>query len=263
MTNVLDHDTSSSLVRGLSLLELFSVSQPELSISEMARRSGIPKSTTHRLVNDLVAAGFLERGPSGMHLGLRLFELGHLVPTHRTLRELAIPYAHNLSEVTGLTCNLAVRDGHDIFYVEKISTPNLTVPHSRKGGRLPLHCTALGKAILAYSERSFVESVLSSPLPRRSPMTITDPELLRRELAAVRTTKVAYDVEESQPGLFCVAAPVFARRNLLVGAISVTGATALTEAQRFSPAVRTTAMALSRTLGSRPHAQDPTMSDPL
>ncbi len=249
-----DHQesSSSSLARGLSLLELFSVSDYELSISEMARRANMPKSTTHRLVSDLIEWGALERGPRGVRLGLRLFELGHLVPTQRTLREIAVPYAHNLNEVTGLTSNLAIRDGLDIIYVEKISTRALTVPHSRAGGRLPLHCTALGKAILAYSDHAFVESVLSGELTRRSARTITDPAVMRRELANVRETNVAYDVEESEVGLFCVGAPVFAHHQMLVGAISVTGATALSQAQQFAPAVRATAMALSRTLGSRP-----------
>lgn len=241
-------DTPSSLVRGLSLLDLFSVEDSQLTVSEMARRSGIPKSTTHRLVGDLLAWGALERADRGVRLGVRMFELGHLVPAQRRLRELAVPYAHNLNEVTGLTSNLAVRDGTDIVYVEKVSSPTLRVPHSRAGGRLPLHCTALGKAILAYSDPAFVESVLAAELKPRSVRSITDPAVLRRELADVRETKVAYDVEESQVGLFCVAAPVFARRNALVGAISVTGATELTQAQRFAPVVRMTALALSRAL---------------
>jgi DNA-binding IclR family transcriptional regulator len=248
-------DGTSSLARGLSLLELFTVADSQLSVSEMARRSGIPKSTTHRLVGDLLAWGALERAPGGVRLGVRMFELGHLVPTQRSLRELAVPYAHNLNEVTGLTSNLAVRDGQDIVYVDKVSSRNLRVPHSRTGGRLPLHCTALGKAILAHSDRAFIESVLTGELKPRSPKSIADPKVLRRELATVREQKVAYDVEESQIGLFCVAAPVFARRNVLVGAISVTGATELAQAQRFAPAVRMTALALSRALAGAQYLQ--------
>ncbi|OLT07781.1 hypothetical protein BJF90_13905 [Pseudonocardia sp. CNS-004] len=239
----------------MSLLELFTVEDSQLSVSEMARRSGIPKSTTHRLVGDLLAWGALERAPGGVRLGVRMFELGHLVPTQRSLRELAVPYAHNLNEVTGLTSNIAVRDGQDIVYVEKVSSRNLLVPHSRAGGRLPLHCTALGKAILANSDPVFIESVLAGELRPRSPRSITDPGALRHELATVRETKVAFDVEESQRGLFCVAAPVFARRNVLVGAISVTGATELSQAQRFAPAVRMTALALSRALAGAMHLQ--------
>jgi DNA-binding IclR family transcriptional regulator len=240
-------DGESSLSKGLRLLDIFSVSNVELSISELARRSGIPKSTTHRLVTELVNSGALERGPHGVRLGVHLLELGYLVPAQR-LREIAIPFAHNLNEVTHLTSNLAIRDGQDVLYVEKISSRSLRVPHSRPGGRLPMHCTALGKAILAYSDRDFVESVLSGELRALSPRTVIDPVVLRKELAGIRETKIAYDVEESRIGLFCVAAPIFAQRNVVVGAISVTGATALAHAQRFAPVVLTTAMALSRFL---------------
>jgi DNA-binding IclR family transcriptional regulator len=246
-------DSLSSLSRGLGLLDHFSVSDNELSISELARRSGIPKSTTHRLVGDLLSWGALDQGSRGVRLGVRLFELGSLVPAQRRLRELAIPYAHNLNEVTQLTSNIAIRDGQDIVYVEKVISRSLRVPHSRAGGRLPLHCTALGKAILAYSDPAFVESVLNGELKALSPKTITNPLILRQEFARIRETKIAYDVEESEPGLFCVAAPIFAHQNEVVGAISVTGATALTQAQRFAPAVRTTALALSRALESHRH----------
>ena len=248
-----DGEVLSSLSRALVLLDLFSAVDIELSISEMARRSRIPKSTTHRLVNDLITWGALERGPRGVRLGVRLFELGALVTTPSTLRELAVPYAHNLNEVTRLTCNLAVREGTEIIYIEKISSRTLKVPHSRLGGRAALHSTGLGKAILAFSNPEFVDSVLSADLAASTPKTITSADTLRRELATIRESKVAYDVEESRSGLFCVAAPIFARGKVVVGAISVTGATALSQAQHFAPTVRTTAMALSRVLeGQRP-----------
>lgn len=250
MTRPAEQDTISSLARGLSLLELFSAERTELSIREMARRSGIPKSTTHRLVLDLIEWGALEKGRSGVRLGVRLFELGHLVPEHSRLRELAIPFAHSLNEITHLTSNLAVRDGSEIIYIEKISSRDLKVPHSRTGGRLPMHCTALGKAILAYSTDEFVDAVLAGPLARRSPKTITDPELIRRELVDIRQQRVAYDLEESQQSLFCVAAPIFARHSRVVGALSVTGATALGQARSFAGVVRASAQAISHALGA-------------
>lgn len=240
--------SASSLTRGLSLLDAFSVDDAELSISELARRSKMPKSTTHRLVGDLIAWGAMERGPGGVRLGVRLFELGHLVPAQRRLRELAMPFAHNLNEITHLTANVAVRDGRDIIYVEKVVTPQVRVPHTRAGGRLPMHCTALGKAILAFSPFDFVESILAGPLECLTPHTITTPDALRRELAEIRDRKVAYDLQESQAGLFCVAAPIFARRRVLIGSISVTGAVAAAQATHFAPAVRATAMALSQAL---------------
>ncbi|MFH8249129.1 IclR family transcriptional regulator [Microbacterium sp. B2969] len=243
-------EAESSLTRGLTLLELFSPDESELSISEMARRTGMPKSTTHRLVGDLLAWGALEKGRNGVRLGVRLFELGHLVPDHARLRELAIPFAHSLNEITHLTSNLAVREGSEIIYIEKINSRDLKVPHSRVGGRLPMHCTALGKAILAYSSTAFVDSVLEGPLTRLTPKTLTDPDALRRELVGVRNSRVAYDFEESQLGLFCVAAPIFARTGRVVGALSVTGATSRSQARSFSGVVLASSRALSHALGA-------------
>lgn len=242
-------DGASSLARGLSLLELFSPDDTEVSISELARRGGIPKSTTHRLVADLIRFGALERGRSGLRLGVRLFELGHLVPDHRRLRELAMPYARTLAEVTGLTSNIAVREGLEVMYLEKIAHRDLRVPHSRVGGRLPMHATGLGKAILAYSPPTVVDAVLAQPLTAVSSATITDPDAFRRELDEVRRVHVAFDLEESRPGLFCVAAPIFARGDRVVGALSVTGATSQGEARSWAHLVLESASALSHSLG--------------
>ena len=240
----------SSLSRGLSLLELFSPHESSISISEMARRAGMPKSTTHRLVVDLIRWGALERGRQGVRLGVRLFELGHLVPDHSRLRELAIPFAHTLNEITHLTSNLAVREGSEIIYLEKISSMDLRVPHSRVGGRLPMHCTGLGKAILAFSTPQFVNTMLTAPLLSMAPKTITDPGVLRRELADIRKSRIAYDIEESRPDLFCVASPIFTRQNRVIGAISVTGATSQSQAQSVAGVVLASAQALSRALGA-------------
>jgi DNA-binding IclR family transcriptional regulator len=250
MSDPEQREGESSLARGLSLLELFSPDEIELSISEMARRSGMPKSTTHRLVGDLLRWGALEKGRAGVRLGVRLFELGHLVPDHSRLRELAIPFAHSLGAITNLTSNLAVREGSEIIYIEKINSRDLRVPHSRIGGRLPMHCTALGKAILSYSGAAFVDTVLEGPLTALTSKTITDPDALRRELAGVRQSRVAYDFEESQLGLFCVAAPIFARTGRVVGALSVTGATSRDQARSFSGVVLASAQALSHALGA-------------
>ena len=248
MNRPAEQDTASSLTRGLRLLELFSPEDFELSIGEMSRRSGIPKSTTHRLVSDLLAWGALERGRRGVRLGVRLFELGNLVPDHTRLRELAVPFAHTLNAVTRLTSNIAVREGTEIIYIEKIRSRDLRVPHSRVGGRLPMHCTALGKAILAFSNEDFVEAVLEPPLERLTPRTVTDPMALRGELEEVRRKRVAYDLEESHEGLFCVAAPILAATGRVLGSISVTGASSKSQAQSFADAVAASAQAITHAL---------------
>ncbi|MFJ4175221.1 IclR family transcriptional regulator [Microbacterium sp. NPDC089696] len=242
--------STSSLSRALSLLDAFSVESPEFSIRELSRRSGVPRSTTHRLVDELIKWGALERGADGVRLGVKLFELGSRAPTQTTLREATTASLHALSEVCKLTANLAVRDGDRIVYLDKITSPALRVPHSRFGGRGYLHATALGKAILAYSSTEIVDDLLRDPLPRIAARTIVDPDRLRAEFATIRRTGVAYDVEESRTGLFCVSAPILDRRGQPLAALSVTGATAFAQAEKYAPAVLATARAVSRRLAA-------------
>lgn len=246
-------EPASAVRKALGLLDAFAPETPELSLRELARRAGVPRSTAHRLVGDLLDWGALERSPGGLRLGMKLFELGSLAPAPVTLRDAALPYAHHLHEVTGLTVNVAVRAGGEIVYLEKIRSRSLRVPHSRQGGRLAAHATGLGKAILAFSDADVVDGVLAAPLAAVTPKTIVAADRLRAELATVRGRRVAYDVEESQLGLFCVAAPILDAHGRALGAISVTGATALDEAERFAPAVSTTALAVAGAL--RPAAR--------
>lgn len=244
-------DAPSAVRKALGLLDAFTPDTPELSIRELARLSGVARSTTHRLVGELLDWGALERTPRGVRLGVKLFELGSMAPTSVTLREAALPFAHHLHEVTQLTVNVAIRSGSQIVYLEKITSRSLRVPHSRLGGRGWLHATGLGKAILAYSDGDILDEVVAGPLVAVTPKTIVDPDILRGELARVRTARVAYDVEESRLGLFCVAAPILDSRGRALGAISVTGATALDQAERFAPAVSTTSLAIAASLRPR------------
>lgn len=241
-------DTSSSLQRALALLDAFSGEKREMSVRELAARSGVTRSTAHRLAKELVDWGGLERTSGGLRLGVKLFELGAMAPSPTSLREASMPYLHTLHEVTRLTANLAVREGMEIVYLEKISSRRLHVPHTRLGGRGTLHATALGKAILAFSQDRGDVGGLETRLTRLTDHTITDPHMLSRELRRVRAQRVAYDVEESQEGLFCVAAPIVSGHGPAIGAVSVTGATALSHAERFAPTVMATAAAISRSV---------------
>lgn len=245
MTSPVLQDTSSSLRRALSLLDAFTPQHRELSIRQLSARSGVSRSTTHRLAQELLEWGALERGSDGLRLGAKLFELGMLTPNAATLREVAAVHLHALHEVTRLTANLAIRDGDEIVYLEKLSSRGLSVPHTRTGGRGTLHATALGKAMLAFGEPMADASLEPLLIPVTS-KTITSVPMLRRELARVREARVAFDVEESQLGLFCVAAPVLDVRGRAIAAISVTGATALSEARGFASAVLQAAVAVGR-----------------
>jgi len=244
-------DTPSSLRRALTLLDALAGGPREMSVRQLAAASGIPRSTTHRLVAELLEWGALERGTRGVRLGMKLFELGTLAPSPTSLREEASPYLHTLSEVTRLTANLAIREGDQIVYLEKIASPTLRVPHSRLGGRGSLHATGLGKAILAFSRPHEVEPVLAGRLAAVTPKTITDPAALASELATIKRSGVAFDVQESRVGLFCVAAPIRDAAGFAIAAVSVTGATALTQAERFAPTVIATARGIERQLARR------------
>jgi IclR family acetate operon transcriptional repressor len=241
-------NSKSSLLRALDLLDAFRAGADEFTLTELANMTGVPKTTTHRMVADLIEWGALERTPTGLRLGIRLFELGHLVPVQRGLRDVALPYLQDLYETTHQTVNLAVRDGQDVVYVEKLVSRGRLVPHSRAGGRLPLHCTALGKAILAFSPPEVVDEVIAAGLRPITSKSITDAARLHRDLAAIRERRVAFDVEESRLGMFCAASPLVTPKRAVVGAMSITGMDSMSTARRFAPAVLTAALSLSRHL---------------
>lgn len=244
------HDqTRSTVLRAVMLLECFTFDDDELSLDELASRSGLPRTTTYRISLDLVESGVLEKGRKGYRLGRKLFEFGQRVPMHRQLREVALPFLQDLHQATGMTVNLAVRDGLEIVYVEKLIQRGTAVPHTRSGGRLPAHCTGLGKAILAFSPAVVSEQMLTGYLEALTEHTRTKPADLRRELAEVRRSRVAFDNQESRLGLFCVAAPILLSHGV-AGAISVTGATGADQARSLSTAVLTVAHAISRSLES-------------
>ncbi|MET1000881.1 MAG: IclR family transcriptional regulator, partial [Acidimicrobiia bacterium] len=198
----------------------------------------------------LVDAGILEREDGQLELGLRLFELGQLVPRQRTLRDAALPFMEDLFEATHETVHLAVLDGIEILYVEKIMGHRRVRSPSRVAGRMPLYCTAVGKAILAFSPPELLDRVIEAGLRPRTPYTIVSANLLRESVAEVARTRVAFDREESLLGLGCAAAPVFGPHHELVGALSVSGSTSRIEPDRMATAVKTASLSLSRVLGA-------------
>jgi DNA-binding IclR family transcriptional regulator len=240
------------LERACSVMEALDANHPYLSVSELARRSGLPKSTTHRLVGELCRLGLLESTRDGIRLGFRLFELGELVPRHRGLRDAALPFMEDLMEATHQRVHLAVLEGVEVVYVQILGSRSGMAMPSRIGGRLPAHATGVGKAILAFSPPSVVSARMEAGLPRLSPRTIVMPGALTRELATIREQGVAYDREESSPGIACAAAPVFGMHGVVVAGLSVSGRTGQIDVEKIAPAVRTAALALSRRLRTQP-----------
>jgi DNA-binding IclR family transcriptional regulator len=229
-----DEGTNSVLGKVQLILEAFGPDDEHLSLTELARRSGVAKASVHRLAQELLRWGVLERRGSAYWLGMRLFEIGQRVPRQRILREAARPYMEDLYQATGETIHLAVLDGLEVLYLEKLSGHGQVTRPSRVAGRMPLHCTATGKVLLAFGSRSLVEEVLAMPLERRTPQTVTAPGLLVQELARIRDAGHAVEYEQTRVGYLSVAIPLVGATGLTMGALSVTAPTFRADAKKYA-----------------------------
>jgi IclR family acetate operon transcriptional repressor len=239
----------SVIGRVLTLLSAFRPGDAELTLAELHRRTGLAKPTVHRLLAELDGWDVVERTPTGIRLGMRLFELGQLVPRQRGLLEAAAPFLADLFEATHETVHLAVPDGVEVVYVQKLDGSRGPKVSSRVGGRMPAHCTGVGKALLAFGPPERLAKVVDAGLSRLAPRTIVAPGLLLTELAAIRERGVALEREESAVGITCVAAPVLDADGTAIAAISITGWINRLDPDRLAPAVRTAALGVSRVLG--------------
>ncbi len=206
------------------LLDLFWEGE-ELGVREMARRLALSKSSVHRLASELERVGFLSRDhDTGRYrLGLRLLQYGGLFQLNNDLIREALPLLRSLMRITGETVHLAALEDGQVVYLVKLESPNSINMPSWVGWRNPAHCTAVGKALLAYQEQALIERVLARGLRRFTPNTIADPERLRAHLEQVRREGVAFDQEERRTGLRCVGAPVLGEGGIAIASISVAG----------------------------------------
>lgn len=242
--------------RVLAVLETFGPDHIALSLSEISRRSGLTLTTTHRLVGELRDWGALDRGRDGRYsIGLRLLELGSLAPQGLQLREVALPFLGDLQQATHANVHLAVRDGHDVIYIEDLRAHDGVQVLSRLGGRWPMHATGTGQVLLAFAPPEFREEVLASKLRRFTENTLTDPDALRRTLAEVHQTGVAIAENQLTEGL-AVAVPIRGQRDKVVAAVGITVPTGSTAPHAVVPALAATARTISRALGA-PSAMSP------
>ncbi|MEV7085802.1 IclR family transcriptional regulator [Streptomyces sp. NPDC093085] len=243
----------SVVERLLSVLGAFDHRNPALSLSGIARRAGLPLTTTHRLVTALTEWGALERDARGeYHIGLRLWEIAALAPRGVPLREAALPYLEDLYEATHENVQLAVCDGREVVYIERLSGHSAVGVRSQVGSRWPLHATGVGLVLLAHSDPEFQREVCEAPLAAFTPYTMTDPAVLRRALAEVRATGAAVSDRQITDDALSVAAPVRGPRGDVVAAVSVVVPVAGARPHALIPAVRIAGHGISRALGRRP-----------
>jgi DNA-binding IclR family transcriptional regulator len=210
------------LARAVRILETFTPDERELTVSEIARRSGLHVATASRLVAALAGHGLLTRRPDGkVAVGVRLWELALRASPTLGLRDAAMPFLQDLHAVVGHHVQLGVLDGEDVLFVERLSAPGAVVNYTRIAGRLRTHASSSGVVLLAFGPRELQERVLAGPLERLTAHTTTDPDRLRALLADVRRTGSVVlpgHIHEEAAG---VAVPVRDRRGAVVAALSV------------------------------------------
>jgi len=239
---------SSMVDRVVLILSIFERSSAEaLTAGQISVRSGIPRSSVHRILQQLVSARWLKRHEDGYALGLRMFEIGSLVAHRSRITCAARPFIHDLAERTGQVVHLAVLDQQDVVYLDKVGGAFADTLPSRIGGRLPAHCTAVGKALLAYSPLATVSEYLATGLRRRTEASLATPSALEAAIVSIRNSGYATDRDEAVPGVACVAAPI---RNFdeVVAAVSVCGPRDQMRAKDLPPLVMWTAAEISRSL---------------
>ncbi|MEU4658416.1 IclR family transcriptional regulator [Streptomyces sp. NPDC023723] len=218
-----ESESPSGMVdRVVLILEVFERSGGPLTLGQISARTRLPRSSVHRILQQLVSARLLSRDTNEYRLGLRMFEIGSLVVHHTRMSDVARPLLQELCAATGHVVHLAVLDQQDVVYLERVGGAFASVLPSRVGGRLPAHCTAVGKAILAYSDRETVDQYLWSGLRRRTDRSLITPQALTSALARIRGTGYATELGESVAGVSCVAAPVLLLDAPVAG-ISVCG----------------------------------------
>ena len=237
--------------RMMKLLDVLSYYHDPVGLKQLALETGLHPSTAHRILAAMHASGFVERAEPGTYrLGIRLLELGNLVKSRINIRDSAMPQMQALHEQIGESINLGVRQGDEIVYVERTSSgrSSVRVVHL-VGARAPLHVTSVGKLYLAeFSKDELRDYAQRTGLPGRTATSITTLSALEKEIERVRRHGVAYDNEEIEQGLRCVAAPVRDDTGELVAGLSVS-APAERYNSEWAALLRNTAEVVSTAIG--------------
>jgi DNA-binding IclR family transcriptional regulator len=244
----------TALQRGLRLLHLFSESPHGLTAKQVAGRSRLPVSTVHRFLANLEGTGFLNCSGDGVyHLGIACFTIGQAALGQLDIRRVSLPYLQELNRQTRETIHLTVRHGLSAVYVDKLDSPEQLRIHSRIGAAVPLYCTAVGKVMLAYMPDDERERVLPQlGLKRLTPNTVGNLQELEAELYRVRKNGYACDLEENEPHIRCVAAPIWDHAGGVNASLSITAPVvrmAVTRLRQLAPLIQTAGLQISRELG--------------
>jgi len=216
---------STTVVKAFTILELLSSQNGSgLSLTEVARHLKVSKSTAHRYLTTMEGLEVVRRDEKDCFgLGSKMIELAGALLSRHDLRSEGEPLLEQLCAQTQETTHLAIPSGNNVVYIAKVDSPHSIRMASHIGIRNPMHCTALGKAILAYSPQDKVEAIIQEGLPSRTVYTLTSPGMLRTELERIRVEGFAIDDQENELGVRCTGAAIFDYTGKVIGAISVSG----------------------------------------
>ena len=237
--------THSVLDRTFRLLCVFTLDQPELTLGELTALTGIPRTTVYRLAGELVSRRVLDHSNGRYRLGPQLFELGERVPRLRSVRNRIRPFLRELRERTDCTVVLGVLDRDEVLYLLEAAISRSPSTALRDGQRIPVHCTAIGKVLLAYSGRPTIDRIAATGLPRYTRATIVGAGLLRSELGRIRSQGYGTEYEEFRYGYASVAAPVTDAEGNVTAAIALENELARGDPGRFAPLLRAVATRVS------------------
>ncbi len=214
-----------SVARAMRVLECFSVEQPELGITEIAKMLGMQKSTIFNILHTFEQNGYIVQNPktNKYYLGFKILHLSYIVNHHLGLRDIFLPYMRTIAETAREICYFGILDHQEVLYIEAVYPSNLQQTRNILGERAPLYCTGLGKAMLAYLPQEQIERVLGGDLRPYTSFTLSDPAMLRSDLDEIRANGYAVDNMEHEFGVRCVAVPVFGANGQVMAAVSVSG----------------------------------------
>jgi len=234
--------------RALLILDTFDTTHRRQSLAAIARRSGLPLTTVHRLVRELTTQSALVRGSDGDYeIGSKLWSLGILASVHADLREIALPYMEDLRQLGNDVVQIAVLDGVRGLVVERIAGSRAMDVLSKPGTRLPLHATAVGKVLLAFGDDELLNAVVNS-LDRFTEQTITNSTQLRAQLRQITAQGFAMTKEELAEGSTSIAVPLRAKGGNVIASLGVIAPSDTRDVQKLVPVMLVTAAALSKKL---------------
>ena len=237
--------------RMMSLIDALAEMGEPASLKALSKVTGLHPSTAHRILAAMTHSRLVERCDAGTYgLGIRFLELGNIVKARFNLRDIAVPFMQNLHETIGEAINLGIRDGDEIIYLGRTSSGrSLVRVVYLVGARAPLHLTSLGKLFLAADTPADVRAYAErTKLPGKTPHSLTTLEQLEKELETIRRDDIAYDNEEAEIGLRCVAAPIRNDEGTLVAGLSISAPTDRHDAT-WPDRIREATIEISRALG--------------